>query len=76
MYQTVGLIGGGQPGSVFLSFYNLGPKTDATEACFQALTTYAVPRQGRRPPLLMHGMSWGLDGSVTLCNGTCLTVHA
>ena len=44
VYASATMIGGGQPASVFLSFYNLGQQTTASDACFQALTTYAVPR--------------------------------
>lgn len=44
IYPAAYVIGGGQPASVFLSFYNLGPQTAETEAAFQALMAYAVPR--------------------------------
>ena len=44
VYASAALIGGGQPASLFLYFYNLGPQTAATDACFQALANYAVPR--------------------------------
>ena len=42
VYTSALVIGGGQPASLF--FYNLGPQTAATDACFQALATFAVPR--------------------------------
>ena len=44
IYPQIALIGGGQPASLSISFRNIGPQTTETDACFQLLTTYAVPR--------------------------------
>ena len=44
VYAVTTLMGGGQHAYLSLNFVNVGPQTSDTESCFNALTTYAVPR--------------------------------